>query len=154
MTGIPKQRGHPAKKEIDWKLFENLCRIHCTESEICAIFGITEKTLAARCKETFEKPFSQVFAEKRAGGKMSIRRRQYETAMGRPARYDEQGNLLEAEAPPDRTMLIWLGKQWLGQSDKRGAFGKDGEEITSYEVRIVDSQGNAKPIDDISDEDE
>jgi len=130
------RRGHPPKKEVDWKLFEHLCRIHCTEAEICAILDISEKTLAARCQETFCKPFSQVFTEKRAGGKMSIRRRQYEMAMGRAARYDEQGNLLEAEAPPDKTMLIWLGKQWLDQTDGRELRGNEwGRGLT---LRIVD----------------
>lgn len=88
-------------KEIDRKQFENLCGIQCTRDEICAFFEVSDKTLAAWCKRTYGKNFSAVFAEKRGLGKISLRRAQYEKAM--------EGN---------PTMLIWLGRQYLGQVDK------------------------------------
>ena len=90
--------GRP-KKDMDQKQFENLCSLQCTEEEICGWFGITDKTLANWCKNTYGKRFSEVFKEKRAGGRISLRRSQF--------------RLAEKNA----TMAIWLGKQYLGQKD-------------------------------------
>lgn len=88
------------RKEIDKNQFEGLCALQCTKVEICDFFDITDKTLDRWCRETYRKNFSEVFAEKRGKGKISLRRAQYETAL--------RGNA---------TMLLWLGKQWLGQRE-------------------------------------
>lgn len=90
--------GRP-RKEIDKKQFENLCHMQCTEEEICGWFGVSDKTLAGWCKRTYGKRFSEVFKEKRSGGRISLRRSQF--------------RLAEKSA----TMAIWLGKQYLGQKD-------------------------------------
>lgn len=93
-------RGRPRAK-IDKNTFEGLCAIQCTELEICAFFGITEKTLSAWCKREYDgRNFSQVFAEKRGVGRISLRRSQFQLAK------------------KNATMAIWLGKQYLGQTDK------------------------------------
>ena len=88
------------KKKISQKQFESLCAIQCTEEEICDVLGVTDKTLTKWCKETYSKPFSEVFREKRTLGKASLRRNQWKLA--------EKGN---------STMLIWLGKQILKKSE-------------------------------------
>lgn len=93
----------PKLIEIDWKQFEGLCRLHCTQEEICGILDISSDTLERACKRKYKAKFAEVFRQKAAGGKMSLRRRQYQAAMS-------------PNASP--TMLIWLGKQWLGQKDK------------------------------------
>lgn len=90
--------GRP-KKEIDQKQFENLCALQCTEVEIEDWFDVTDKTLNAWCKRTYGKNFSEVFRIKRGRGKISLRRNQWQLA--------------EKSA----SMAIWLGKQYLGQSD-------------------------------------
>lgn len=87
-------------KEIDAKQFEKLCGLQCTKLEICGWFDITDKTLENWCKRTYGKGFSETFEEKRAAGKISLRRAQYELAL--------KGNA---------TMLIWLGRNYLGQSE-------------------------------------
>lgn len=87
-------------KEIDEKQFEKLCGLQCTKLEICGWFDITDKTLESWCKRTYGKGFSETFEEKRAAGKISLRRAQYELAL--------KGNA---------TMLIWLGRNYLGQSE-------------------------------------
>ena len=89
------------EKIMDVKTFESLCAIQCTKDEICAVLGIDEKTLTKQCKKQYSKPFSEVFTQKRKTGKASLRRSQWTLASG--------GNA---------TMLIWLGKQYLQQSDK------------------------------------
>ncbi len=88
------------KKVINQKQFESLCAIQCTKEEICNILEVTEKTLQNWCKETYNEDFSLVFRQKKAGGKMSLRRKQWEIA--------QKGN---------STMLVWMGKNMLKQSD-------------------------------------
>ena len=88
------------KKEFNQKQFEAMCAIQCTEEEICGIFDCDDVTLNRWCKDTYGKRFSEVYKQKRQGGKMSLRRKQWEMAGMNP------------------TMAIWLGKQWLGQTDK------------------------------------
>lgn len=88
------------RKEIDQESFEKLCGLQCTEKEICGFFGITDKTLASWCKRTYNRSFSDVYEEKRGTGKISLRRAQFKLAEKNAA------------------MAIFLGKQYLGQSDK------------------------------------
>ena len=84
---------------INQKQFESLCAIQCTQEEILSVLDLTDKTLNSWCNSTYGKNFSEVFAEKRQGGKASLRRMQW----------------LQAEKNP--TMAIWLGKQYLKQKD-------------------------------------
>lgn len=93
-------RGRP-KKQIDKTQFERLCGLQCTLEEICCYFGCDNKTLEKWCMKTYKYNFSEVFRVKRGNGKISLRRRQFEVAMdGNP------------------TMLIFLGKNMLNQSDR------------------------------------
>ena len=88
------------KKHVDQKEFERLCSFQCTMEEICAWFDVTAKTLERWCKETYGASFSIVFAQKRAVGKISLRRAQFQLAQKNAA------------------MAIFLGKNYLGQKDK------------------------------------
>ena len=97
-----KNLGGRPRKEIDIKMFEGLCKLQCTKDEICGLLEIDEKTLTAWCQRTYGMGFSDIYSKKSATGKMSIRRYQMQLA--------EQLN---------PTMLIWLGKQYLGQRDKQ-----------------------------------
>lgn len=85
---------------IDIVEFEKLCALQCTRAEICDWSRITDKTLDAWCKRTYGKRFSVIFSQKRSKGKISLRRTQFQLAEKSPA------------------MAIFLGKQYLGQSDK------------------------------------
>lgn len=90
--------GRP-RKEIDEKAFEKLCGLQCTKQEIADFFACSDDTIERWCKRTYKKPFAVVFAQKRGLGKVSLRRMQFKLA--------------EKSA----TMAIWLGKQYLGQTD-------------------------------------
>jgi hypothetical protein len=87
-----KNVGRP-KKELDTDLIEKLASIFCTNQEISTIVGCHPDTLADN--------FSEYLKKGRDKGKTSLRRMQWEKA--------QTGNT---------TMLIWLGKQMLGQRDK------------------------------------
>ena len=91
--------GRP-KKIIDKDQFEKLCALQCTLQEVCGFFGVTDQTLNTWCKETYGTTFSDVFAEKRVGGQISLRRSQFKLAEKSAA------------------VSIWLGKQYLGQRDR------------------------------------
>lgn len=91
--------GRP-KKEINWDELDRLCAIHCTRQEIADWFGVHEDTIDNHCKEVHGVSFSVYYAQNKSKGKMSLRRRQYTKAMD-----------------GDTTMLLWLGKNWLDQSD-------------------------------------
>ena len=87
--------------EIDWDQVDRMCEYHCTGEEQAGILGIDYDTLNAACKREKGCGFSDYFKQKASGGKMSLIRRQFTAAM--------DGN---------STMLVWLGKNWLGQSDQ------------------------------------
>lgn len=94
--------GPTAPKIIDKDQFEKLCAILATLVEIADFFDCSDDTIERWCKKTYGVTFAEVLKRKSSKGKVSLRRKQYEMAM--------TGNI---------TMLIWLGKQQLGQSDKR-----------------------------------
>lgn len=105
--------GRP-KKELDQKQFEALCSIWCTEEEICSLLGTTDKTLNKWCKRIYNMDFSECYKKYSDGGKMSLRRKQKEVAL--------KGNV---------SMLIWLGKNILGQSENPET-SNDQEDTQSY----------------------
>lgn len=90
--------GRP-RKEIKKLEFEKLCAMQCTQQEICDFLEVDHKTLTRWCKRTYKKEYSQVYAEKKSGGKISLRRLQF--------------RLAEKSA----AMAIFLGKNILGQSN-------------------------------------
>ena len=85
--------------EIDQSVFEKLCGMQCTEEELAGFFGCCVDTIENWCKRTYNQPFSEVYAQKRQGGKISLRRAQW--------------RLAEKSA----AMAIFLGKNYLGQTD-------------------------------------
>ena len=81
----PKRKGGRPRKEIDYKIFENLCFLQCTKSEICSALGIDEGTLDKRLKEHYKESFSVIYKKHSEGGKISLRRMLYEHAKKNPA---------------------------------------------------------------------
>lgn len=86
--------------QIDEEQFKGLCNIQCTLSEIANWFKCSEDTIENWCKRTFKLTFSEAYKRWSVGGKISLRRNQFRLA---------ENNV---------TMAIWLGKQYLGQTDK------------------------------------
>lgn len=114
--------GRP-RKPIKIEQFESLCAIQCSKEEICAVLGVSDKTLDKWVKEVYgeETSFSEVFRQKRAGGKASLRRTQWRHA---------EKNIV---------MSIFLGKQYLGQADLAKVEQKT--EIT-LNYNLEDSEGD------------
>ena len=88
----------PKPLDIDSKQVEALASYGCTKTEIAAFFGCNETTIRKR--------FSENLIKGKESGKIRLRKKQFEMAM--------KGNV---------SMLIWLGKQTLGQKDQQGIDG-------------------------------
>lgn len=96
---LGKKMGRPMK-EIDKAQFEKLCELQCTLREIISFFGVADTTLERWCKRTYGMTFAEIFKIKRVAGLISLRRKQF--------------RLAEKSA----AMAIFLGKNYLGQTDK------------------------------------
>ena len=90
--------GRP-QKEIDKKIFENLCGLQCTLEEIAGVFDCSADTIERWCKREYGETFAETYKKHSAKGKMSLRRTQF--------------RLAEKSA----AMAIFLGKNYLGQKD-------------------------------------
>ena len=87
--------GRPPKV-IDYNLVERLAQIQCTQEEISNVLDVSTRTLQR------DKEFCRIYKKGLESGKMSLRRFQWEEA--------KKGNT---------TMLVWLGKQYLGQKEPK-----------------------------------
>lgn len=87
---------------INWDEFEKLCEIQCTLTEISGWFRCSEDTIERAVEKKYGIKFAEAFEQKRGKGKIAIRRAQVQKALN-----------------GDTTMLIWLGKNGLGQTDKQ-----------------------------------
>ena len=83
----------PKKYDIDPKQVEKLAGYGCTNTEIAGVYGCSA--------DLIDKSYSEFLTKGRANLKKRLRKAQLDSALA--------GN---------STMLIWLGKQMLGQKDK------------------------------------
>lgn len=96
--GRPKKNLTPK----EWDSVKYMCMIHCTGEEIAGVMQMDYDTLNRNCKDKFGFGISEYIKRNQSNGKMSLRRAQWKAA--------ESGNV---------SMLIWLGKQWLGQREQQ-----------------------------------
>lgn len=87
------------RTQIDAEQFQKLCAIQCTEDEIASWFHCSVDTIERWSKRNYKKSFADAYKTYSAEGKISLRRTQFKMA---------QKNC---------SMAIWLGKQYLHQSD-------------------------------------
>lgn len=93
------------KAEIDKKEFESLLAIQCSQGEIVAYYqyklgSMCDETIRRFCLREYGKSFSEVAEEKRAVGKISLRRAGFELAKKNAA------------------VHIFYCKNYLGMTDK------------------------------------
>lgn len=99
MAGRPRKTWTQEERDM----LEKLCGIFCTRDEVCAILELDHKTLSKLIAEDYpDTPtWGEFFEKYSAVGRESLRRKQFEIALN-----------------GDKTMLIFLGKNYLGQSDQ------------------------------------
>lgn len=136
------------KKKVDPLRVAQLAANMATQEEIAADQGCSVDTLSRRFADEIKRGHELA--------KLCLRARQFQLAMGvpaQPAEYlrtgtdekgrpigelvrDKDGNPIKVKSEtkgfaPNCTMLIWLGKQHLGQSDKFQLGDGDGFEFVS-----------------------
>jgi len=99
-------------------LFEADAGILCTLEEIQSRLKMSASTLEDYCARVYGEPISTVYQRLINGGRMSLRRAQY----------------LSAVKSRNVTMQIWLGKQWLGQRENGSPFGGERNTV-EYDIR-------------------
>lgn len=97
----------------------------CTEEDIAGFFGVSLDTIERRCKEWYSATFADIYKELSAKGRVSVRRAQFK--------------LISGESP-NCSMAIWLGKQYLGQSDVNKIDHTSKGEKMSYDVVFIDEE--------------
>lgn len=113
------------RKEIDKKDFESLLAIQCTQEEIKAFIEaktgekISIDTIERWCKRTYKKSFAEISAEKRAVGKIGLRRAGFELAKKNPA------------------VHIFYCKNYLGMTDKQEITTANIDDQTRNEVNSL-----------------
>jgi hypothetical protein len=85
--------------DIDYAKFTRLCEIQCTKEEIAHVLGCSADTISRALKRDKSMSFADYYKKHSVVGKIALRRYQF--------------NLAKKSVP----MCIWLGKQYLGQSD-------------------------------------
>jgi hypothetical protein len=103
MTEQPQRARHPGGRprlQFDLHLVEDLGKIQSTHSELAAVLNASVATVERRLRDDPE--FREAYEKGLEHGKSSLRRIQWKNALS--------GNT---------TMQIWLGKQYLGQQDRR-----------------------------------
>lgn len=113
--------GRPRKK-IDKNIFEELCALQCTMTEIMAVLDVSDKTLTNWCYLTYGLSFSETFKLKRQKGLISLRRLQFKLAEKNPA------------------MAIFLGKNLLGQMEKDEWQRRYDEELLELKKKQVEQE--------------
>jgi hypothetical protein len=106
-----KNKGGRPPVKLEWGQFDKLCRMHCTLVEIAGWFDCSEDTIERAVVKEKGEGFADYHKKHKGKGKVSLRRVQWQMALGGK---DDAGVFHR----PDKTMMIWLGKQYLDQSDK------------------------------------
>lgn len=96
----PKIRS-PRNKPIDWKKVENLIVHGCSGVQIAATLGMHPETLYDRCLKENKRHYSEYSHEFWEKGNAQLHAKQYQMAM-----------------KGDKTLMVWLGKNRLKQTDK------------------------------------
>ena len=112
----PKNKVGRPKKEIDYTAVEKLSMLMCTEEEIANYLDISVRTLQR------DEEFCRIYKKGLDYGKMSLRRTQFKLAQKSSA------------------MAIFLGKQYLGQSDEysgTNSLKEDEKDALSVLLRLL-----------------
>ena len=100
------------KKDIDKTKVEQLASFGCTNTEIASFFNVNESTI--------RRSYAEYLTKGRDKGKIRLRQMQWKAAEG--------GNV---------SMLIWLGKQVLGQSEQPTLLEDD--IVEGFDIEVISS---------------
>ena len=108
---------------IDWDKVDKLLMAGCSGVEIAGYYGLHFDSLYKYCRLEKKMNFSEYSTLKKAHGNSLLKAKQFEIAMA-----------------GDKTMLVWLGKNRLDQSDK--VEKKLSGELTQKSILELPDNGN------------
>lgn len=103
------------EKTIDWELVDEKIIHGCPGTEIAAYFGMHPNTFYLKVEEQYKTSFSDYWQQKHMEGNTCLRKWQWEKAK-----------------TGDNTMLIWLGKNRLKQSESPQELNVGQETINNF----------------------
>jgi len=115
----------PERMKIDYKKVKEMAQDQCTDSEIGRCIGYTVQGFIKRKKD--DQQLVDALEDGRAIGATSLRRFQWKLA--------QEGNA---------TMLVWLGKNYLGQTDKLEQKNDGALNVTVTHGRMAEKKYNDK----------
>lgn len=89
--------------------------VWASQEYCCEKLGVNTDTLTKKIKEKYEMSFSEYKSKRQEPMRINLMKKQYDIAMA--------GNV---------SMLIWLGKQYLNQSDKQETV----HDISKIQIKI------------------
>jgi len=92
--------GRPRMK-LDWDYIDSLLAAGCSGVQIAAHLGMHYETFYMTCAKDHDMTFTDYSRMKKAKGESMLKKAQFDLAMQK-----------------DKTMLVWLGKQRLNQTDR------------------------------------
>lgn len=118
------------EKPIDWEKVDSLLEAGCKASEICPHFNLHVETFYDRVRKQYDMLYTDYAALLQQKGQSCLRLAQYKKALER-----------------DNTMLIWLGKQRLGQRENAEQEVKSPrEEILKLEEEILNLKNEVRKL--------
>ena len=99
-------KGSTKPVSVNWEMVRKMAAMHCSVRGVASVLNVSEDTIQKHCKKEHGMPAGEWFAIQAERGMCKVR---YQLAKA-------QISLAVVDKNP--TMLIWLGKQYLGQSDK------------------------------------
>ena len=91
-------------KQVNWQEVDEFLSTGCVGTEIASYYDMHPDTFYRKVEETFNMGFTAYSQQKKQIGDILLKKAQFQKALG-----------LNKDA--DNTMLIWLGKQRLGQRE-------------------------------------
>lgn len=101
LTQETERKGTILPDDIDWNEVDRLLKCGCTLQEVCARVGIPRYHMQRMCQKVKGMNFSEYKTEKMDVGNTYLREVQFKLAV----------------KDQDKTMLLWLGRNRLGQSE-------------------------------------
>jgi hypothetical protein len=113
----PKSRGRPPL-DIDPETVEGMASFGASIEDVADFLEVS--------RDTVERHFAAIFHKHKAGKRIKLQQAQFLSAIGREPRAARPANPETGEPAvsgrigyhPSVKMQMWLGKQWLGQSEK------------------------------------
>lgn len=115
-------KGGRPPTEINWEALDGVLQLGARLIDCVDLVGVSDVTIQNKIKEKYGLTFSEYRELKMSKMRMKLLQKQYEVAMN--------GNV---------ALLIWLGKQHLGQSDKQ-------EIVTDQKVNLKMSAEEKKEM--------